>query len=191
MKLLQPFAIALLMSLLTAVAPAWAASESGSHGWSRQPLTLRSGPGHAYGVTGQIAEDTAIKVLRCQALWCVVDGPGGRGWTGKDRIGFGQTSADPLTGPRLGYGAGGPGTVCFYEGTHYSGRSLCAGPGQVFNDLALWGFDNGFSSVEVSGNVSAAACRDRQFQSYCERVVESQPVLDRFLNDNLSSIRVY
>lgn len=38
---------------------------------------------------------------------------------------------------------------------------------------------------------SAAACRDRFFQSYCERIVSSQPVLDQYLVRNLSSIRVY
>ena len=38
---------------------------------------------------------------------------------------------------------------------------------------------------------SAALCRDRFFQSYCERIIESQPVLDHYLRRNLSSIRMY
>ena len=89
------------------------------------------------------------------------------------------------------YPAGGPGSVCFYEGRNFTGASLCAGPGQVFNDLTLYGHDNRFSSVEITGDVSVAACRDRGFQSYCERIIESQPVMDQYLVRNLSSIRVY
>ena len=180
-----------LLALLLATFPAIAASESGSHGWSRTALTLRQGPGAEYAVTGQIAEDVAIKVLRCEMLWCNVDGPGGRGWTSRQFISFGKTSAGPFPGPRLNYGAGGPGSVCFYEGHNYTGAELCLESGRVFSDLAQWGLDNRFSSVRITGNVSAAACRDRDFRSYCERLIKSQPALDQFLDNNLSSIRVY
>jgi hypothetical protein len=87
--------------------------------------------------------------------------------------------------------ARGYGTVCFYEGRNYTGASLCGTSGQVFNDLKLYGYDNRFSSVKVDGYVSAAACRDRGFKSYCERIIESQPVLHPHLMRNVSSIRVY
>ncbi|UYO00986.1 MAG: hypothetical protein KIT02_07225 [Devosia sp.] len=184
--------VVLLASLFTALmAPAQADDAPGSHGWSRKTLELRSGPGPAYDRSGEIEGKVAIHILRCQELWCLVDGPGGRGWADRYHIGFGQTPAWPRTGPRLNYGAGGPGEVCFYTGTHFSGRALCAGPGEVFNDLALWGLDNVFSSVRITGDVSAAACRDRKFQSYCERIISDQPVLDQYLRRSLSSIRVY
>jgi hypothetical protein len=183
--------VALLALLSFFAAPALGASESGTQGWSLQNLTLRSGPGAAYAVTGEIPAKVAIKVLRCQRLWCNVDGEGGRGWTSKDNIGFGLVPEDWLGTKSPDYPAGGPGQICFFEGTNYTGYSLCAGPGQVFQDLALYSLDNRFSSVEITGDVSAAACRDRFFQSYCERIIESQPVMDRYLARNLSSIRVY
>ena len=187
-------ALAALFALLTLAITAPAAlafSESGSHGWSTRALTLRSGPGAAYDVTGEIPADVAIKVLRCQRLWCVVDGDGGRGWTSLEFIAFGRTSTDWPGGINPNYPEGGPGSVCFYEGTHFTGTSICAGPGRVFADLALLNLDNRFSSVEIIGNVSAAACRDRFFQSYCERIITSQPVLDQYLRRALSSVRIY
>lgn len=191
---LYDFARAALVALLTlaAAAPAaYAFSENGTHAWSTKALILRNGPGAAYDVTGEIPADVPIKVLRCQRLWCNVDGDGGRGWTSLDHISFGRTSTDWPGGINPNYPAGGPGSVCFYEGTNYTGMSICAGPGRVFRDLALLNLDNRFSSVQIIGDVSVAACRDRFFQSYCERIITSQPVLDQYLHNALSSVRVY
>lgn len=184
-------ALASIAALLVLSAPAFAASTSGTHAWSSEALTLRSGPGLAYDVTGDIAADLPIKVLRCQELWCVVDGEGGRGWTDRNNIVFGLTSDDFPYNLNPDYASGGPGSICFYQGSNYSGDSLCVRSGRVIHDLALLGLDNSFASVKVEGSVSAAACRDRGFQSYCERITASQPALDPYLRRNLSSIRVY
>lgn len=174
--------------VLLGAVPALAASESGTHAWSTEPLTLRAGPGLEYDVTGSIAADLQIKVLRCEELWCAVDGPGGRGWATMQFIAFGKTSTDWPGGINPDYPTGG--TICFYQGTHYSGGELCLGAGRVINDLALLGIDNGFSSVRVYG-ASAAVCRDRDFQSYCDRIIADQPVLDQYLRRAVSAIRVY
>jgi uncharacterized protein YraI len=179
------------LSLAFSVAPAQALSSSGTLAWSTQVLVLQSGPGAAYDVTGEIPADVQIKVLRCQRLWCLVDGETGRGWTSLDHIAFGKTSTDWPGGINPNYPEGGPGEVCFYTGTNYSGTAFCAGPGRVVQDFALLNMDNTFASVELVGNVSVAACRDRFFQSYCERIIESQPVLDEYLHRALSSARVY
>jgi len=180
-----------LLALAIAQAPALAASESGTHAWSTNTLTLRSGPGTDYAVTGEIAGDLAIKVLRCEELWCLVDGDTGRGWTGTHSISFGKTSADWPGGINPDYPSGGPGQVCFYSGTNYTGFRFCAETGRVVQDFALLNLDNQFQSVELVGNVSVAACRDRFFQSYCERIIVSQPVLDQYLLRNLTSVRIY
>jgi hypothetical protein len=183
-------AIAAMLSLL-AFAPAQALSEAGSHGWSRDTLVLRSGPGDVYDITGEIAADSRIKILRCQKLWCNVDGPGGRGWTLNGAIDFGKDSHWPILDPDAVYPDLAGGEMCFYTGTHFTGRTFCADSGDVFADLALWGWDNQISSIQVITPTSAAICRDRSFQSYCERIIESQPVLDQYLRRNVSSIRVY
>jgi uncharacterized protein YraI len=180
------------LALLFVVAPALAEGPGyGTPAWSTQPLTLFEGPGGVYDVVGSIAEDQAILVYRCTVLWCNVGQGHERGWASMSKLNFGLYSADPFTGPRLNYGSGGPGEVCFYEGRNYTGASVCGSSGRVFNDLLLYHLDNRFSSVSVSGNVSAAVCRDRDFQSYCTRIIKSEPVLNRHLNDAVSSIRVY
>lgn len=188
-----PLLVTLFAAIALAIATpaAMAFSETGSHAWSTHELTLFSGPGAAYDHVGNVGADVAIKVLRCQRLWCLVDSGPDRGWASQDRIAFGRTSTDWPGGINPDYPAGGPGTVCLYEGTHYTGASICAGPGRVFTDLALLNLDNRFSSVEITGNVSVAACRDRGFQSYCERIIQSQPVLDQYLHNALSSVRIY
>lgn len=177
-----------LLALAIAQAPAMALSESGTHAWSTNTLTLRSGPGTNYAVTGEIAGDLAIKVLRCEELWCLVDGDTGHGWASTHSISYGKTSADWPGGINPNYPSGG--TACFYTGTNYSGSEFCVATGRVIDDLALLGLDNAFSSVRIQGT-SVAACRDRDFQSYCERIIVSQPVLDQYLTRALSAIRVY
>jgi len=190
MRAFLAFALALVFSAMPSL-PAMSASDYGSHAWSRVTLVLHDGPGPAYAVSGEIASDQAIRVLRCQKLWCNVAGPGGHGWTGMAAIDFGKDPHWPILDPDNEWPDLAGGEMCFYEGTHYTGRSFCADTGDVFQDLATWGWDNRISSVQVITPTSAALCRDRFFQSYCERIAESQPVLDQYLRRNLSSIRLY
>ncbi|NGP18197.1 peptidase inhibitor family I36 protein [Devosia aurantiaca] len=190
MRSLFALALALIVALVPAT-PGMALSESGSHGWSRAPLTLHSGPGSEYAIVGEIPGKVEIKILRCQKLWCNVDGPGGRGWTTNGAIDFGKDPYWPILDPDAPQRDLAGGAMCFYTGTNYTGQYFCADTGDVFQDLALWGWDNQISSIQVVTPTSAAICRDRFFQSYCERIVESQPAIDPYLRKNLSSIRVY
>jgi hypothetical protein len=177
------------LSAVSGSASALAASASGSLAWSTKPATLHEGPGQEYRILGQIPAEQRIKVLRCQKAWCFVDGPGGRGWTSLYAVDFGKSPG--IEWNEWTFERPAPRQVCFYEGENYTGEALCAGPGTRIEDLLLLGADNRYSSVRVEGKVAAAACRDRDFQSYCERVVRSQPRLDQYLNNALSSIEVY
>ena len=190
MRSILALGLAFALCLLPAT-PALSETAAGSHGWSRETLVLRSGPGAAYDSPGEIPAEVAIKVLRCQKFWCNVDGPGGRGWTGKAAVDFGKDPYWPILDPDNEWPDLEGGQMCFFEGTNYTGRSFCAGTGEVFPDLATWGWDNRISSIQVATATSAAICRDRFFQSYCERILESQPVLHPYLRDSLSSIRLY
>jgi hypothetical protein len=58
-------------------------------------------------------------------------------------------------------------------------------------DLLLYGNDDTFSSVTIEGDTSVLLCRDRYFTNYCERVNESQERLHGFLDNNVSSVRIY
>ncbi|WDR05132.1 peptidase inhibitor family I36 protein [Devosia rhodophyticola] len=183
------FSILALLAPLLLSQPASAAPPYGSAAWSTTPLLLQAGPGNRYAAVGTIPEDSAIRVERCSMRWCKVRGSGQYGWAPQHAITFGQTSADHWSGPRLNYGSGG--SVCLYTGTNYTGTSLCASTGQVFRDLVFWGNDNRYSSIKVNGTAGATVCRDAYFSSYCARIVKSQPVLNTYLNNNVSSIRVY
>lgn len=171
-------------------AQAGAAAEYGNLAWTIEPLTLFEGPGSAYDVTGSVDEAVRVRVERCQKLWCQIRTSGDRGWVPLHHLSFGKHPRGPLTGPRLNYASGGPGTVCFYEGHDFTGASLCGKSGFVVRDLLLLDLDNRYSSVAIEGNVSVLVCRDRFFLNYCERVTESGN-LQGFLDNNVSSIRVY
>ena len=175
-----------LIALLALTLPA-AAIETGTPAWLINAQALYEGPGGAYDVTGELGDETAIRVDRCTYRWCRIHAEGQRGWVSRDNISFGQHPRGPLTGPRLNYPAGG--TVCFYEGRNFTGDYFCSGPGTVVKDLLLRGRDNVFASVSVDGT-SVTACRDRDFSSYCERIIEDQASLHGFLARNVSSIRV-
>ena len=187
MRALSRFVLLALLALVAFVPPA-AAIDTGTPAWLIKASALKEGPGAAYQVTGELGDKTRIQVDRCSALWCRIHADGQRGWVSRTNVTFGQEPRGPLTGPRLNYPTGG--TVCFYTGKNYTGTAYCNSSGFVVHDLLLSGLDNSFSSVEVHGG-SVTACRNRKFQSYCERILESQPVLDGFLDDGVSSYRIW
>jgi len=152
---------------------------------------MSGGPGTQYPLAGRAAKAEEVAVERCFRRWCQVEASGGEGWISLDNLSFGQYARGPFSGPKFNVGRGGPGQVCLYSGTGYSGTELCGGSGLVIRDLALAGMDNVFSSVKVVGNVSVLVCRDFYFSSYCETLTGNTPVLDRFLRRAVSSIRIY
>ncbi len=167
------------------------AFETGTAAWTLQPLSLREGPGNAYQHTGDVSGDLKIRVDRCSNRWCLIRGEGARGWVSIDHLSFGQHPLGPFEGPKLGYKRGGPGEVCLYEGANFTGAAVCAKSGFVVHDLKLYGTDNTISSVSVEGDVSVTLCRDRNFTSYCRLITSSESQLEGFLNNNLTSFRVY
>lgn len=180
---------AVLLALAAFAAPA-AATETGTPAWLISSATLVDGPGAAYQPVGELEKATAIRVDRCSGLWCLIRAEGVKGWVGAQKVSFGQEPRGPLTGPRLNYPSG-AGTVCFYTGRNYTGTAVCNNSGFVMPDLKLVGLDNSFSSVKIEGSASVTACRDRKWQSYCERIIESQPRLNGFLDDALTSYRIW
>jgi hypothetical protein len=166
-------------------------AREGTPGWALVDLTLRDGPGAAYAVIGTIPENSRIAVLRCAPRWCLVRKGHAHGWTSYGAVGFGRYPLGPFEGGGVYYASGGPGQVCFFEGAHYSGASACFKSGVNIRDLKLMGLDNRYVSVSVEGNVSASVCRDRNFQSYCTRIVTSTPVLNTYLAGKVSSIRIH
>jgi uncharacterized protein YraI len=171
--------------------PSLADGRVGTAAWSTQTLTLRTGPGMQYEAIGNITAESAIRVLRCQLYWCNVTADGAAtGWTNIGKISFG-TSAKTFPNNTPRYLSGGPGEACFFTEANYKGDYFCVRDGRVLDDLSRIGLDNRFASVTIQGNISVAACRDRFFRSYCERIIASQPRLNEYLFKSLSAIRAY
>lgn len=183
-------AIGTALIWLAVLAGGAAAEETGTPAWTINGVTLYEGPGTEYDVVGDLEGDLAVQVERCMPIWCRVRGEGERGWMYRRALSFGQTSRAPLGGPKHNFGAG-AGTVCLYSGPGFTGTAVCRTSGYVSRDLLLLGIDNSFSSVSIEGDTSVLLCRDRFFTSYCERVNESQEHLHGFLDNNVSSVRIY
>ena len=165
-------------------------TDTGSRAWATSELELHQGPGGKYAVTGTIADRSPILVDRCQKRWCQVRANGQAGWALLRKIGFGNSASHPWTLPPVQL-IRQPGSVCFYEGQNYTGQSFCAEGGYTAHDLLLSGLDNRYASVKIVGDASVTLCRDREFASYCALITHDMPVLQRFLNKSVSSIRVW
>ncbi len=185
------FVSALAGLLLIALGGPALSAETGTLAWTLKPLTVFEGPGTAYDVLGDVEGKIRLRVDRCTYQWCQVHTARVRGWVPRGELNFGQYPRAPWSGPVFNYKSGGPGEICLYEGRNYTGDALCATSGTVVRDLLLHRVDNRYSSITVEGNVSVTLCRDRDFSSYCERVIRSQPRLNGFLDNNVSSFRVY
>lgn len=188
---MRAFKLILAALLLAAGTLAAQALETGTPAWTTRPVTLLEGPGSAYDAVGDVEGEARIYVERCSKLWCQIRAGSVRGWADMAALSFGQEPKPPLSGPRLDYKSGGPGTVCLYEGHDFTGASVCHGTGFVAPDLLLYHADNAYSSVSIEGNVSVTLCRDRGFKSYCERINDSRSTLPGFLDNAVSSIRIY
>jgi hypothetical protein len=183
---------AILLALLALAIPAPASAiETGTPAWTISGAALFEGPGSAYDVTGDVGAEERVHVMRCQKLWCQVRAESGRGWMSLGDLAFGHEPKGPFTGPRLNLKAGNSGTVCLYTGRNYTGMSICGDAGFVVRDFLLYDADNQFGSVAIDGDVSVVLCRDRFFQSYCQRINESAATLPAILINSVSSMRVY
>lgn len=165
------------------------AVEVGSPAIVLSTTNLLSGPGTRYPSVASVAESQDVIVVRCTNRWCLIAGT--NGWMSIDDLSFGNFERRPFHGTVTNIGRGGPGQVCFHDGANYSGETLCLPSGTVARDLLLLGWDNRVSSITVEGNVSVNLCRDREFTSYCELVAESQPSVNRLLNNSASSWQVW
>jgi|ThiBiot_300_biof_2_1041535.scaffolds.fasta_scaffold05555_6 hypothetical protein len=179
------------LAILAFGAFAATAAPAGTPAWSVRPLVLYEGPGKAYDVTGEIDAAVRIYVDRCSKQWCRVHSGRQAGWTKLYDIAFGKVLRHPWQLAPIPYKWGGPGLVCLYEGHNFTGASFCAKAGASVRDFLLLDTDDRYSSVRIEGNVSVDLCRDRDFHSYCERVNDSQRALNGFLDNNVSSMRVY
>lgn len=176
------------MAISSAMVPA-VAEDVGSPAVVLKDTTLLTGPGVRYPAAASVVANQDVTVVRCSERWCLI--AEGDGWMSIDDLSFGNFERRPFHGTVFGWGRGGPGDVCFYDGANFTGESVCLPSGAVARDLALLGWDNRISSIAINGEVSVNVCRDRNFASYCELVTESQTNVNRLLNNSASSWQVW
>ncbi len=179
-------ALIALAALIVAPGSAFATTAA----WLISDANMSAGPGPAYKSVGTGATGALVAIERCTHGYCKIDFEGKVGWVALDHLSFGIDARGMWTGPHFDVKSGN-GTVCLYTGADYTGDYLCRKSGFVEDDFAITGLDNLFSSVKIVGDASVLVCRDLNFTSYCETITRDTPKLNRYLDNNVSSIRVY
>ncbi len=155
-----------------------------------RPLVLRDGPGTQYHVTGELGAELHIKVLRCEELWCLVDGDGGRGWTYKHSISFGLTP-DEVAPHQVQLPQRRPQRLLLSRHQFHRRRVLRPSRPCHQGSRPAWPRQRlllGSRRGQCVPSLSAAIATSR---AIANASYASQPVLDRYLRRALSSIRVH
>lgn len=180
-----------------AIVPAAQANESlrvGTPAWTNKALIVREGPGAQYRVIGEVLGDIRVKVLQCVRTWCLIDLVQADGWVKISQLNFGRQPGYPLEDlfdNRIYAIVGGAGQVCFWTGQNYTGQSYCVESGAHSSDLTLQGFNDAFASISIEGRHYVEVCTSRDLSSYCTRLTESHPKLNRFLHKSITSYWVH
>ena len=174
-------------------------------------LNVRSGPGTQYRVVDTLTRGENVQVGQCRSNWCLIRSRDGTGWVSQQYLNFGGSGGGgSSSGPNVGFSISGPnfsfsigtgadfgnrptrpedrGQVCFYEDWNYSGRSLCARPGDSYSQLGS--FNDRISSIRIDGDIEVQVCEDANFRGRCAILNSSQRQLTGNVNDVISSFRV-
>ncbi len=178
-------------------------------------LNVRTGPSAGYPVVDTLTPGEVVDVTECESNgWCYITHPGPDGWVSSTYLTAGPSagSTEPNCSFRLVFGPGGtprfeivcgdgpfPGTgtgpvlaanrACFFDGPNFTGASFCRQVG-VFNNLPPISNDR-ITSVRLHGNAKVRLCVNPNMGPFCRDVVTSEGGLGGFLNNKVSSLRVY
>ncbi|WP_101068869.1 SH3 domain-containing protein [Roseovarius salinarum] len=203
---LPKLAAAVVVALLATL---WfAGSAAATEARATVALNVRAGPGTEYSVIDTLRAGEVVDMQDCRASgWCFVQHPGPDGWVSAryltaapgiplpgDDCSF-QLVIGP-DGPRFSITCGdrrfpGPGRdrACFYDGPDYTGEHYCRGVGTQ-NVLGPRKNDR-ITSVRLFGDARVRLCADRHMGAFCRDLTTSEARLGPFLNNNVSSLRVY
>ena len=209
MTRLKMLADVLAAALVTAVlTPAAHASDA----QATVALNVRSGPGAGFAIVDTLARGEVVDMTECQTNgWCYITHPGPDGWVNSRYLTAPAGAASPgpncrfeLTigsdGPRFAIVCGdGPGAspgsilagnrACFYADANYSGARFCRGVG-IINNLPPAANDR-MSSVRLYGTARARLCVNPNLGGFCRTLTSSEAQLGPWLNDRVSSVRVF
>ncbi|MEM1386024.1 MAG: SH3 domain-containing protein [Pseudomonadota bacterium] len=175
-------------------------------------LNVRTGPGTGNPVVAGLAPGEVVDILQCSGDgWCQIAGGGKEGWVSARFLTAPPSAgqADPrcrwdldLTGIDPVFRAVCPAGVvppepppppgdlaCFYADKNYGGARTCLDPGDYATLDA--GVDNTFNSVQVQGEARVRLCTEPDLGGICMDWLENATVLDRRLQSQASSVKVY
>lgn len=174
-------------------------------------LNVRSGPGTGYAVVDTLHAGEVVTMSNCQPNnWCYITHPGPDGWVSGSYLAPTTLPGSDCTF-QLTFGSGGPsfsivcgdgpvlpgGTppppsgphACFYDGPNYTGDSFCRNLG-LYNSLPAAANDR-ITSVRVFNGAKVRLCENTNMGPFCRDVTGNENQLGGFLNNKVSSLRVY
>lgn len=199
------------LGLIVAALPALAVDATATT-W----LNVRAGPGATNPVVDTLYPGEAVSVEECESNgWCRIDHSGPDGWVNASYLepvteGGGALEPDcrfQLTlgpgGPTFsivcdGDGGGGGGGVlpptgpdraCFFDGPNFTGDSFCRDVG-IYLSLPPVANDR-ITSVRLEGNAKVRLCENANMGPFCRDVTSDESHLGQYLNNKVSSLRVY
>jgi len=180
-------------------------------------LNVRAGPGAANPVVDTLYPGETVSVEECEpGGWCRIGHSGPDGWVNSSYLEPVTDSGAPapdcrfqLTlgpgGPSLsivcdgggvpgGGGGGGlppgsPDRACFFDGPNYTGDSFCRDVG-IYPTLPPVANDR-ITSVRLEGNAKVRLCENANMGPFCRDLTASETQLGPYLNNKVSSLRVY
>ncbi len=205
------------LKLLLAVAiliPASATIAAATDAMATTALNVRSGPSSAYGVVDVLTPGEVVDATNCQPNgWCHITHPGPDGWVSSSFLTAAPGAGSP--GPdcrfELSLGPGGPrfdivcgdgpapgpapgptpatNRACFFDGPNFTGQNFCRTVG-LYSSLPPISNDR-ITSVQLHGSAKVRLCEHNNMGPFCRDVVTSVGQLGGFLNNKVSSLRVY
>lgn len=188
---------ALALSLVTALGLSPALAQTNAVATTN--VNVRQGPGTSYPVVDVLRQGEGVSIVRCSSGWCLVELRRERGWVSRSFLrdvisSPGGNRPGPSVDININIGGGRPiigapgGRVCFYEDVNFRGRSFCVRPGERQRSLGNW--NNRISSIAVEGRrTNVDVCTERNFRN-CSTFNGDVPVLNRMLQQNISSLIV-
>jgi len=198
MTLARNLLVALSLASGAIAMPALAQSLSGGNAVATSNVNVRQGPGTSYRVVDVLRRGDAVNISRCTNGWCQISHAGTNGWASRQflqdvgtRPGNNRPGSGISININIGSGGGvsiNGGRACFFEQVNFRGRSFCARAGE--SDRNLRGWNNRISSIRVEGrNTRVDVCTQANFGN-CSTFRANVPVLNRMLQQNVSSFRV-
>lgn len=183
---------------------------------AKTAANVRSGPGTNYAVVDTLYAGEDVDITQCTSSgkWCYVTHSGPDGWVHTSLLqpvgGSGSGSGSTSNNCNFHIGPSGfklecdgssitlpiPGTpptpkkVCVYNGSNYTGASVCVTAGT--SDPNLTGFwNNRITSLKVFGGAKVQLCQNPGYGGFCNTFSSNVPHLGFALNNKASSYKTW